>query len=61
LAAALRGQLLEISTIKAAAIGKNEKMEILYRNLSGPEFRQRIEAIVEAFIWKAAADGPSQE
>src|SRR5215475_15433308 len=50
LAAALRGQLLEISTIKAAAVGKNEKMEILYRYLSGPEFRQRIEAIVEAFI-----------
>src|SRR6516165_2433566 len=50
LAAALRGQLLEISTIKAAAVGKNEKMEILYRYLSGPEFKQRIEAIVEAFI-----------
>jgi hypothetical protein len=50
LAAALRAQLLEISTIKAAAVGKNEKMEILYRYLSGPEFKQRIEAIVEAFI-----------
>jgi hypothetical protein len=50
LAAALRTQLLEISTIKAAAVGKNEKMEILYRYLSGPEFKQRIEAIVEAFI-----------
>src|SRR5215471_10502234 len=50
LAAALRGQLLEISTIKAAAVGKNEKMEILYRYLSGPEFKQRIEAMVEAFI-----------
>jgi hypothetical protein len=50
LATALRSQLLEISTIKAAAVGKNEKMEILYRYLSGPEFKQRIEAIVEAFI-----------
>jgi hypothetical protein len=50
LAAALRSQLLEISTVKAAAFGKNEKMEILYRYLSGPEFKQRIEAIVEAFI-----------
>ena len=39
LAAALRAQLLEISTIKAAAVGKNEKMEILYRYLSGPEFK----------------------
>jgi hypothetical protein len=38
------------SAIKAAAVGKNEKMEILNRYLSEPEFRQRIEAIVEAFI-----------
>jgi hypothetical protein len=50
LATALRSQLLEIAAIKAAAVGKNEKMEILYRYLSGPEFKQRIEAIVEAFI-----------
>jgi hypothetical protein len=50
LATALRSQLVEIATIKAAAVGKNEKMEILYRYLSGPEFKQRIEAIVEAFI-----------
>jgi hypothetical protein len=42
-AAALRFQL-------AAALGKNEKMEILYKYLSGSEFRQRVEAIVEAFI-----------
>jgi hypothetical protein len=32
---------------KLAAVGKNEKMEILYRYLSGSEFRQRVEAIVE--------------
>jgi hypothetical protein len=35
---------------KLAAVGKNEKMEILYRYLSGNEFRQRVEAIVEAFM-----------
>jgi hypothetical protein len=50
LATALLSQLVEILAIKAAVVGKNEKMEILYRYLSGPEFRQRIEAIVEAFI-----------
>ena len=50
LATALRSQLVEISTIKAAAVGKNEKMEILYKYLSGAEFKQRIEAIVDAFI-----------
>ena len=49
-AAALRFQLIEVASIKAAAVGKNEKMEILYKYLSGPEFRQRVEAIVEAFI-----------
>jgi hypothetical protein len=36
--------------IKIAAVGKNEKMEILYKYLSGSEFKQRIEAIVESFI-----------
>lgn len=50
LAAALRAQLIEISMVKVAAVGKNEKMEILYNYLSGSEFKQRIEAIVEAFI-----------
>ena len=50
LASALRHQLIEISMIKVAAVGKNDKMEILYNYLSGSEFKQRIEAIVEAFI-----------
>jgi hypothetical protein len=50
LTAALRAQLIEISTIKIAAVGKNEKMEMLYKYLSGSEFKQRIEAIVEAFV-----------
>jgi Uncharacterized protein conserved in bacteria (DUF2130) len=31
-------------------VGKNEKMEVLYHYLSGAEFRQRIEAIVESFV-----------
>ena len=30
--------------------GKGEKMELIYRYLSGPEFRHRVEAIVEAFV-----------
>jgi hypothetical protein len=50
LAAALRAQLVEVAIIKLAAVGKNEKMETLYRYLSGSEFRQRVEAIVEAFV-----------
>lgn len=50
LAFALRLQLIEVEMTKLAAVGKNEKMEILYRYLSGSEFRQRVEAIVEAFV-----------
>ena len=50
LASALRLQLREVSMSRLAAIGKNDKMETLYSYLSGPEFRQRVEAIVEAFV-----------
>jgi hypothetical protein len=50
LAAALRCQLIEVSTTRAAAICKNEKMEVLYDYLSGSEFKQRVEAIVESFV-----------
>ncbi|HED00792.1 MAG TPA: DUF2130 domain-containing protein [Proteobacteria bacterium] len=49
LATALRINLIQVTTTKLAAVGKNEKMEILYGYLAGPEFRQRVEAIVEAF------------
>lgn len=49
LAVALREQLIAVSYARAAAAGKDEKMELLYQYLSGDEFRQRVEAIVEAF------------
>lgn len=50
LASALRLLLLEVASAKRAAVGKNEKMEILYAYLSGVEFRQKVDAIVEAFV-----------
>ncbi len=50
LAVALRSQLLEVATTKLAAVGKNEKMEVLYQYISGSEFRQKVEAIVESFV-----------
>ncbi len=50
LAIALRSQLIEIEMAKMSAVGKNEKMEVMYRYVSGPEFKQRVEAIVEAFV-----------
>lgn len=49
LAEALRASLTELSLARASAVGKNEKMEAIYNYLSGPEFRQRVEGIVEAF------------
>lgn len=49
LASALRINLYQVFTTKQSAVGKNEKMEILYEYLSGVEFRHRVEGIVEAF------------
>ena len=49
LAVALRINLLNVSRERAMSVGKNEKMEILYSYLTGVEFKQRVEAIVEAF------------
>lgn len=49
LAEVLRAGLMQLAQAKLAAVGKNEKMEAIYNYLSGSEFRQRIEAAVEAF------------
>ena len=49
LAVALRMNLISIANEKAMAVGKNEKMETLYSYLTGIEFKQRVEAIMEAF------------
>lgn len=49
LAAALRRGLTDVALTKLAAVGKNEKMEILYAYLSGNEFRQRVEGMMESF------------
>jgi hypothetical protein len=49
LASVLRANLLQLAQTRNAAVNKGEKLELLYRYLSGIEFRQRVEAIVEAF------------
>jgi hypothetical protein len=49
LAAVLRFHLLHLATARASAEGRAEKMELLYAYLTGKEFRQRVEAFVEAF------------
>ena len=50
LATALRTNLLEVTKTKLSVVNKNEKMEFLYNYLIGNEFKQRVEAIAEAFI-----------
>jgi hypothetical protein len=45
----LRLTLIQVANAKLSEVGKYEKMEVLYGYLSGPEFRQKVEAIVEAF------------
>jgi len=50
LATALREGMIEVARTKASLVGKNEKMEHVYAYLSGQEFRQRIEAVVESFV-----------
>jgi hypothetical protein len=49
LATALRVNLIELARYRMTDQGKSEKMAILYRYLISTGFRQRVEAIVEAF------------
>jgi len=49
LATVLRANLFELAQTRSAAMHKEEKLELLSRYLSGVEFRQRVEAVVEAF------------
>ena len=49
IAMALRNTLELVCREKSMSVGKNEKMEILYAYLSGNEFKQKIEVIVETF------------
>jgi hypothetical protein len=50
LALALRTGLVEVARTKASLTGKGEKMELVYNYLSGQDFRQRIEGIVESYV-----------
>jgi len=49
LATILRNTLLEINTARLINEGQQTKAEMVYQYLTGPRFRQRVEAIVEAF------------
>ena len=49
LADTMRAKLIQLFYAKKASEGKDTKMEILYSYLSGIEFKNRVEAIIEAF------------
>ncbi|MBA7465437.1 hypothetical protein ES707_00605 [subsurface metagenome] len=46
---ALRVVLIQVARVREAQIGKAGKMELVYNYFTGSEFKNRIEAIVEAF------------
>jgi hypothetical protein len=48
LAIAFRQALIEVATAKAATHGREGKMDRMYGYLTGPHFRQRVSAIIEA-------------
>jgi len=50
LAKALRQALIETAVVKVAAQGRDGKMERMYGYLTGQAFRQRVAAIVEAYM-----------
>lgn len=49
LATTLRQSLLELAMARQASEGQQTKMDMVYQYLTGPRFRQRVQAIVEAF------------
>ena len=48
-AVSLRQSLIEISAARQASEGQQTKMAMVYSYLTGPRFRQRVQALVEAF------------
>lgn len=49
LAASLRQGLIEVAGAKGRAMGQETKAELVYEYLTGTQFKQRIDAIVEKF------------
>lgn len=55
----LRDQLIKIGSALASQENKTDKMHLLYNYLTGTEFRQNIEAVVEGFL--SLKEGISKE
>ena len=49
-AVALRYTLIETAMARQASEGQQTKTELVYQYLTGPRFRHRVQAIVEAFV-----------
>ncbi len=49
IALALRAKLIQVHQAKASAVNKGEKMDFLFSYLTGTQFKQRIEAILESY------------
>lgn len=49
-AAALRFMLIQVTNTRIIQTGKEEKMEVVYSYITGPEFRNRVQAIMEGFV-----------
>lgn len=49
LATSLRQGLVDVAGAKARAMGQESKMEMIYDYLTGTQFKQRVDAIVERF------------
>ena len=48
-ATVLRESLVQVNKARQISVGQQTKTELIYQYLTGPRFRQRVEAIVEAF------------
>jgi hypothetical protein len=46
----LRQRLIEVNSARQASEGQQTKTELVYEYLTGPKFRLRVQAIVEAFV-----------
>ena len=49
LASVLRDSLADLSYARNSAEGMNEKMQVLHKYIIGPEFRQKVEGIIDTF------------
>jgi hypothetical protein len=47
--AAVRTQLIQVAAIRRATAVKSEAVEVLFEYVTGPEFRDRVQTIVESF------------